>query len=82
MESAGWPLLVKLAPVTEAKASAKQACRRGGGGAQVAGYDGLREHANCAEPEQQPDHDVDAERRRPVGDRAAQAVAMVGPIVM
>jgi hypothetical protein len=61
------------------KGKREQARRRGGDGAQVAGDDGLHQHAKCPEPKQQPDHGVNAEHRRPVGDRAAQAVAMVGP---
>lgn len=46
MDSEGWPLLVKLAPAAEAKAStsrpsAEEAMAR------VPGYDGSHEHAQC-----------------------------------
>src|SRR5215472_18743038 len=45
----------------------------------MAGTDCLEEHGDSPEPEQQPDHEAAAEYRRPVGDSAAQAAAVVPP---
>lgn len=49
-----------------------------GSQAPVADKDRLRGRGERAQPEQQPEHRVQAQRRRPVGDRTAQAAAFIG----
>ena len=73
------PVLVKPVPATEAKIIAKQADDGRGDQGPAADEDGLRGHAERAQAEQQPERRVQAQRRGPARDRAAQAAAVIGP---